>query len=88
MLSRTGRRLLADPEPLLAAVREAGESAGLWDELNTEWLALDAELLPWTAAGTGLVADRYVPMSAAALADTLGGRLLGRWLRPCHAVFR
>jgi protein phosphatase len=70
VLSRTGRRLLADPEPLLAAVRQAGESTGLWDELSTEWLALDAELLPWTAAGTGLVSDRYEPMAASALADT------------------
>jgi protein phosphatase len=70
VLSRTGRRMLADPEPLLAAVRRAAELTGLWDDLDTDWLALDAELLPWTAAGAGLVGDRYEPMAAAALADT------------------
>lgn len=70
VLSRTGRRLLDDPSPLLAAVRGACEATGLWDSLDTDWLALDCELLPWTAAGTGLVSDRYEPMAAAALADT------------------
>ena len=70
VLSRTGRRLLADPSPLLCALRAAGESTGLWEELNTDWLALDAELLPWTAVGTGLVAHQYEPVAAAALSDT------------------
>jgi protein phosphatase len=74
VLSRTGRRLLADPEPLVAAVRAAGESSGLWDELGTDWLALDAELLPWALpsarGGTGLVGGQYEPAAAAALADT------------------
>ncbi|HWN35161.1 MAG TPA: polynucleotide kinase-phosphatase, partial [Pseudonocardia sp.] len=70
VVSRTGRRLLDDPEPLLRAVRGAAEATGLWDELGTDWLALDAELLPWTAAGAGLADGRYAPVAAAALADT------------------
>ncbi|WP_028934270.1 polynucleotide kinase-phosphatase [Pseudonocardia spinosispora] len=70
VLSRTGRRLLDDPSQLLTALRGACETTGLWDSLGTDWLALDCELLPWTAAGTGLVGDRYEPMAAAALADT------------------
>ena len=36
-------------ESLLDAVRGAVTSAGLWDELDTDWLLLDAELLPWSA---------------------------------------
>lgn len=41
----------ADPdltERLLARVRDAIGVAGLWDELDTGWPLLDAELLPWS----------------------------------------
>ncbi len=69
ILSRTGRRLFRDTEPLLARLRTAVEAAGLWAELATDWLILDAELLPWSAAGRGLLTDRYAPTAAAALAD-------------------
>jgi protein phosphatase len=75
VLSRTGRRLLAGgkdgpTEALLARLRAAVDATGLWDELNTGWLALDAELLPWSAAGAGLLERQYEPVAAAALADT------------------
>ncbi|MGH3566680.1 MAG: polynucleotide kinase-phosphatase [Pseudonocardia sp.] len=69
VLSRTGRRLVTHPEPLLARLRAALATAGLWAELDTDWLALDAELLPWSAAAGGLLDDRYAPTAAAALAD-------------------
>ncbi len=69
VLSRTGRRLVRDPEPLLARLRAAVTAAGLWAELATDWLVLDAELLPWSAAGRALLEDRYAPTAAAALAD-------------------
>jgi hypothetical protein len=73
VLSRTGRPLLADPEPLLAAVRAGLDTARLWDELDTDWLVLDAELLPWTVAGPGLVRERYEPVSRAGTADLAAG---------------
>ncbi len=81
VLSRTGRRLvrgtegsLAGPRigtegSLLARLRAAVSNAGLWAELRTDWLVLDAELLPWSAAAAGLLADRYAPTAAAAMAD-------------------
>jgi protein phosphatase len=71
VLSRTGRRMLpaADTARLVDEVRAAATAAGLWDELDTDWLALDAELLPWSAAGAGLLTGQYEPVAAAGLAD-------------------
>jgi len=69
VLSRTGRRLVGAAEPLLARLRAAVGAAGLWTELATEWLVLDAELLPWSAAAGRLLDDRYAPTAAAAIAD-------------------
>lgn len=72
LYSRTGRRLLpaGDSEALLTRLAAAITGAGLWDTLGTDWLVLDAELLPWTAAGAGLQREQYAPVAAAALADT------------------
>ncbi|NUT37547.1 MAG: polynucleotide kinase-phosphatase [Hamadaea sp.] len=49
--TRTGRPFFgpAQTEALLGRVREAATAAGLWDELATDWLLLDCELLPWSA---------------------------------------
>jgi protein phosphatase len=53
-------------EALLARVRDAADKAGLWDELATDWLLLDAELLPWSAKAMGLLRDQYAAVGAAA----------------------
>jgi protein phosphatase len=53
-----------------AVARDAVGAAGLWDELGTDWLVLDAELLPWSAAGAALLDGQYRPVGAAAVADT------------------
>ena len=29
--------------------------AGLWDELSTDWLLLDAEVLPWSVKALSLI---------------------------------
>ena len=50
--TRTGRRFFDDralEQALLARVRDAATGAGLWDELQTDWLCLDCELMPWSA---------------------------------------
>ena len=54
------------PTPLLARVRAAVDAAGLWDELHTDWLMLDAEIMPWSAKAQGLIRDQYAPVGAAA----------------------
>ncbi|WP_422631925.1 polynucleotide kinase-phosphatase [Pseudokineococcus basanitobsidens] len=68
VLTRTGRAFFPRPlvEELLARVRAAVGAAGLWEELGTSWLLLDAELLPWTAKAEELVRDQYAAVGAAA----------------------
>lgn len=68
--TRTGRRFFPpeQTEALLERVRSA--VGGLWDELGTDWLLLDAELLPWSAKAEGLLTQQYAPVGAAAIAGT------------------
>ncbi|MCM6777657.1 polynucleotide kinase-phosphatase [Nocardia sp. CDC159] len=71
LYTRTGRPFFDDPErteAVLARLRAAAETAGLFDELGTTWLALDAELLPWSAKAMGLLRDQYAAVGAAARA--------------------
>ena len=46
----------------------AAETAGLFDELGTTWLLLDAELLPWNVKAGQLLRDQYAATGAAARA--------------------
>jgi protein phosphatase len=64
--TRTGRSFFSPSltEELLAQVR-AGIGR-LWDELKTDWLLLDAELMPWSAKAGGLITQQYAPVGAAA----------------------
>lgn len=67
--TRTGRPFFDDAattEAALARVRGAVGLAGLWDELETSWLVLDAELLPWSAKAGSLIRDQYASVGAAA----------------------
>jgi protein phosphatase len=68
--TRTGRPFFgpALTSALLARVRAAAVSAGLFDELSTSWLLLDAELLPWSAKAGQLLRDQYAAVGAAARA--------------------
>lgn len=67
--TRTGRPFFDDPavtEQVLAGVRAAVTAAGLWEELATDWVLLDAELLPWSLKATGLLRKQYAAVGAAA----------------------
>ncbi|KAA2264213.1 polynucleotide kinase-phosphatase [Solihabitans fulvus] len=69
--TRTGRSFFDDPartERLLDRVRRAVDRAGLWAELATDWLVLDAELLPWSVKAGELLRRQYAPVGAAARA--------------------
>ena len=65
--TRTGRPFFdaARTEQLLAAVRAAVAAAGLWDELDTDWLLLDTELLPWSAKARRADPEQYAAVGAA-----------------------
>ncbi len=66
--TRTGRSFFKPKltEDLLARLRSAARSAGLFDELSTGWLLLDAELLPWSAKAEELLRSQYASVGAAA----------------------
>ncbi|GAA2414960.1 polynucleotide kinase-phosphatase [Actinomadura vinacea] len=67
--TRTGRSFFRDPaltRGVLDRLRAAIGAAGLWDELETGWLALDCELLPWSAKAMDLIRTQYAATGAAA----------------------
>ncbi|WP_037914113.1 polynucleotide kinase-phosphatase [Actinacidiphila yeochonensis] len=67
--TRTGRPFFDDPavtEEVLARIRAAVTAAGLWEELDTDWLLLDGELMPWSLKATGLLRRQYASVGAAA----------------------
>jgi polynucleotide kinase-phosphatase len=68
--TRTGRPFFgADlTAGLVTRVRAAAEAAGLFTELGTSWLLLDAELLPWSVKAGQLVREQYAAVGAAARA--------------------
>ncbi|MFH8366617.1 polynucleotide kinase-phosphatase [Streptomyces sp. NPDC018031] len=66
--TRTGRPFFDDPavtERVLARVRDAVTRAGLWEELATDWILLDAELMPWSLKASGLLRKQYAAVGAA-----------------------
>ncbi|GAB3422637.1 polynucleotide kinase-phosphatase [Flindersiella endophytica] len=65
--TRTGRSFFNDErtEELLARLRSAIGTAGLWDELGTDWLLLDAELMPWSVKAVDLLKHQYAAVGAA-----------------------
>jgi protein phosphatase len=68
--TRTGRPFFgpALTEDLLGSLRAAVTASAAWDELDTDWLLLDCELLPWSAKAEGLLRHQYAAVGAAARA--------------------
>ncbi len=69
--TRTGRPFFEDPAvqaALLGRVRSALDASALWEELDTDWLALDCELLPWSAKALELLRTQYAPAGASSRA--------------------
>jgi protein phosphatase len=66
--TRTGRSFFGPglTGELLLELRGVVDAAGLFDELETSWLLLDAELLPWSAKAGDLLRDQYAAVGAAA----------------------
>lgn len=65
--TRTGRPFFDDPTVLAELVDRVRTAAlPLFDELGTDWLVLDCELLPWSAKALGLIRGQYAAVGAAA----------------------
>jgi len=70
--TRTGRRFFdrADLETsFLERVRDVLDKSGFWDELQTDWVCLDCELMPWSAKAQELLKSQYASTGAAAIAS-------------------
>ncbi|MEJ3746231.1 polynucleotide kinase-phosphatase [Actinomycetes bacterium KLBMP 9797] len=66
--TRTGRPFFADGarnDALLDRVRAAVTTANLWSELDSDWLLLDCELLPWSAKAEPLIREQFAAVGAA-----------------------
>jgi len=71
--TRTGRRFFDDSvleHQFLNRLRQAIERSGLWEELQTSWMCLDCELMPWSAKAQELLKQQYAAVGAAAAAST------------------
>jgi protein phosphatase len=88
--TRTGRPFFADAETtgaVLHRVRAAATGANLWERLGTDWLALDCELLPWSAKAEDLLRRQYAPVAASGEVALAGAeRALGSGLERLQGV--
>ncbi len=66
--TRTGRPFFRDDAveaQLLARLHKALTSAGMWEDLGSDWFCLDTELLPWSAKARDLLVQQYGAVAAA-----------------------
>lgn len=69
--TRTGRAFFSDAkltEAVLQRLRGVVDRSSLWDELKTDWLLLDAEIMPWSAKAGALIENQYAPVAASSRA--------------------
>lgn len=69
--TRTGRRFFSDSQmesEFLAAVCSTLDASQIWEDLKTDWVCLDCELMPWSAKAQELLRQQYAPTGSAARA--------------------
>ena len=67
--TRSGRAFFNDParrDAVLVRTRDALAEIRLFDELRSDWMLLDAEIMPWSAKAQALISSQYGPTGAAA----------------------
>jgi protein phosphatase len=66
--TRTGRAFFAAElsTAFLARLSQAVAEAGVFDELDSDWVLLDGELLPWSVKAGDLIRGQYAAVGAAA----------------------
>jgi protein phosphatase len=70
--TRTGRRFFDDAKvekEFLERVRAALDATDFWNQFQTNWVCLDAELMPWSAKAQELLRQQYAAVGAAAQAS-------------------
>lgn len=71
--TRTGRAFFADDKleaAMVAQIGRAVDATDLWRRLDSDWLCLDAELMPWSAKAQALIDSQYRPVGEAGIAGT------------------
>lgn len=69
--TRTGRAFFHDramTEAVLGRLTAACDTCRLWDELATDWLLIDVEIMPWSAKASSLIAEQFEPVAISARA--------------------
>ncbi len=67
--TRTGRAFFEDKktkQALLIRLREALDKVRFWHRFDTDWVLLDAELLPWSAKAQKLLETQYAAVGRSA----------------------
>ncbi|MEM9668664.1 MAG: polynucleotide kinase-phosphatase [Pseudomonadota bacterium] len=66
--TRTGRPFFdAETEvSVLERLRTAISKAGWWESLETSWICMDMEVMPWSAKAQSLIFQQYAPVGSAA----------------------
>lgn len=67
--TRTGRNFFNDAEiekEFIGRVNQCLTKTNFWEKFNTNWVCLDAELMPWSAKAQALLKDQYAAVGAAA----------------------
>ena len=68
ILTRTGRPFFQDKmleQALLERMQQALSRSGFWEHHATNWVLLDAELMPWSAKASKLLEQQYAATAAA-----------------------
>ena len=68
--TRTGRPFFDAPTEATTLTRldDALARSGLWDELDADWVLIDAELLPWRLKAAAMIDEQYWPVATSAAA--------------------
>ncbi|MYF99654.1 polynucleotide kinase-phosphatase, partial [Candidatus Poribacteria bacterium] len=67
--TRTGRPFFNDTSmenELLTQVKQAVDNIDYWEKLETDWICLDCELMPWSVKAQELLQRQYAPVGTAA----------------------
>jgi protein phosphatase len=67
--TRTGRPFFNDPaleRGVLDRVRDALDRTEFWSRFESDWVCLDAEIMPWSLKAQALLDQQYAPVGAAA----------------------
>lgn len=75
--TRTGKAFFNDKNletALIERMRTNLTKAALWQTLQTDWVCLDCEIMPWSAKAQSLLKEQYAPVGAASCIALLKAR--------------